>query len=1557
MNLKQSMQDIGQAKYKTYHIIVRGEREMEKIILYFNFEDKVFEYHLPAIDNRKLVIDLIHRCTTQKCKVNFEVWDGQWKIETNKYVNLMVDGEYIDECALDPSNVIQGVVSSTNEVFTILVARQSNNLANFKKYYIKGQEEYAVGSGADCDIQVFDEFVSNRHTVIYAKCGNWYVKDVSSNGTFLNNRRILGDIKLNVFDNIFISGIRIIFLGNILAINNDEKIKVSIPEIDISELQIGLQEDEEEYESKENEDYFSRSPRSMEPLISDNVEIEAPPTAQRQKKQPLIFIIGPSVTMPIPIMLSVLFNMNMNTNTSNPMMYVGTLVSVLTSALIGASWAIAHNKYNKKEEKQDEEARVEGYSKYIDKNKELLEDRHKENKKLLSKQYITTVDLVDVVEKNRNELWNRNINHSDFLTIRLGTGKVKFPANIQIPKERFSLNEDELVEKPFELYEEYKNMEEAPSLLSLRDKKLIGVIGEHKRVLDIARSMIIQIAALHCYTDVKIAFLSGQEDEEKVKWVKWLPHVFSSDKKIRFIANDANSYQNILYALTSELRTRDEEDDKSRRKIPHYIVFCTEAELIEKETIYSYITSTKDYGFTFILLYDQMNRLPNECKQIIENRFDFTGAYALDEMKNETNRINFDIVSGSDASKFVRSISGIYVNEASGGEIPSAIDFLEMLQIPNLEQWDLVKHYKENRAYEGLKSFIGITNGNKPMYLDIHEKKYGPHGLIAGTTGSGKSETIMTFILSLVMNYHPDEVAFVLIDYKGGGMAAPFIGLPHIAGTITNIGNDDEAESIDENQTRRALISIKSEIKRRQKIFSKYKINHIDAYIRLYRDGQADGPLPHLIMISDEFAELKKEQPEFIKELVSAARVGRSLGIHLILATQKPAGVVDDEIWSNSRFKICLRVQDKQDSLGMLKRPEAAYITGTGRAYLQIGNDEIFEMFQSGYAGGEYEPTDKIELSQHSEVKMIEIDGSQSVIRVRKQKKGTESISQLDACINYVKEMSRKEGIEWTRPLWLPQLPKNITIKDIEDKYQVNIDDGIIAVFGLIDEPEMQKQSPAFIDFLETANVMIEGSIGMGKTTLLQTILYSLVSKYDSSEVNMYCLDFSSRTMKMFERLPHCGGVAFSEDEESVTRMFKLIMELMEQRKTLFEKLGVGSFVEARKTETLPMVLLVIDNFVLLKELYTDLEDVFGMILREGVKFGIQILVTVNSDSDMNYRFRQNISKIIPLYLGEKGKYVDALGQMPEILPYNVKGRGLIKYEGINEYQTALPVAGVDEVARNKELICAFEKIAAEDNGTSTTRIRTIPKDEVYSQFITRCNDNIKDIPLGYNIDNIANEYIDLHKIYCYTVSVSMVKNATFLINNIVFASQVLNNTLYRIGSVSSGESNVINIDTNEMFEFAKVLRQEFIDRNSYKKSLNVASTDIRESVRNEFKDLIVIIDNLNEFCSKIYSKDYDEEIYPIMELFIKQGSGLGIYFVGVLEQGDYYQVAATNFGKQFLSSREGLHLGGHLDQQKVFDFPYTLSQQMKGQDINIANQIVDGVCSEIYIPLDVESR
>ena len=301
-----------------------------------------------------------------------------------------------------------------------------------------------------------------------------------------------------------------------------------------------------------------------------------------------------------------------------------------------------------------------------------------------------------------------------------------------------------------------------------------------------------------------------------------------------------------------------------------------------------------------------------------------------------------------------------------------------MYNVGKVEHLNPISRWERNNPVKSLAVPIGMGTDGKLFTLDLHEKYQGPHGLVAGMTGSGKSEFIITYILSLAVNFSPDEVAFVLIDYKGGGLADAFVDqkrgihLPHVVATITNL---------DGAAIQRSLTSIQSELSRRQELFKRAKSEtgegtmDIYDYQRLYRNKQVSEPMPHLFIISDEFAELKKQQPEFMDALISAARIGRSLGIHLILATQKPGGVVNDQIWSNTKFRACLKVQDRSDSMEMLKRPEAAELKHTGRFYLQVGYNEYFALGQSAWCGAEYTPQEQAVQEKDNTVEFLDNAG------------------------------------------------------------------------------------------------------------------------------------------------------------------------------------------------------------------------------------------------------------------------------------------------------------------------------------------------------------------------------------------------------------------------------------------------------------------------------------------------------------------------------------------------------------------------------------------------------
>lgn len=1300
---------------------------MSRYTLYVNFEDKVIERPLPAENNRKITIDITE--VVSDCIIRLEIFDNIWTIVADENYSISIKGAATQCHKIEDGDVIKFVTASGLK-FAVMVYEINENITMFTKYDIRNIRSIKIGKGRDNDIAIDNSFISTNHAVIENNENVVIYHDKSRNGSYVNGVRINRQCELKPLDIISTVGIKLVFLGDCIAINRKDIVVCNYPIYNsTSEMVV----------HKADNALFSRSPRTVEPLFDEVIEIEAPPAPHKQRNQPLIFVIGPSVTMPIPILFSTFINSQVNNSSSS---YLGIIASVGMSALIGGGWAIAHYVYNNKTLKEDEELRVNAYKKYIQKNERLIKDKQNYDNSVLIGQFLSSGDIAAKLNYDNTFIWNRNINQDDFLSIRLGTGNVDFSNHIAVPKQRFSIHSDDIAELPHKLYEKYKYINSTVVTMDLKRGGIVGVLGTKEHMDNTARNIFVQISALHCYTDVRIAVFVNDHEYNEYAWVRWLPHILSEDMKLRMISSDDSSRQNVMYHIGEILRRRvenSEVDNNESKFYPHYIVYCTDRDIFDGDSIEKYIPIADKLGFTFILAYGKLDRLPNECCNIIQCDDDYSGYYNLKSKRGNTDKVDIDYIESKNAELYAKQVSRLRVRDFSLGEIPTSIDYFNMIGIGKLEHWDLIKNYKENRVYEGIRSFVGIGIGGKPMVIDLHEKKHGPHGLVAGTTGSGKSEALQTLILSLAMNYHPDEIAFILIDYKGGGMAFAFKGMPHIAGMITNISDENsESGELDSNITRRALVSIRSEIKHRQAVFNKYKVNHIDAYIRLNRDGTASEPLPHLVIISDEFAELKKEQPEFIKELVSTARVGRSLGIHLILATQKPGGVVDDEIRSNSRFKLCLRVQDKQDSNEMLRRPDAAYLTNSGRAYFQLGNDEVFEQFQTGYSGADYIPNETAGMVTESSLYMMNIDGTAAVSNERRSKKEKSGIKQLKAAVDYIIKTCEDNRIKSTRALWLEELSRKISLDEIISKYNCS-NDGITAVLGVVDDPEHQRQFPAVIDLSMISNLMICGISGIGKTTMLQTMLISLMNNYSCEQLNYYILDFSSRTLKVFNSSMHCGLVAFSDDKEAVTRLFSYVNTEMNKRKGYFDSLNVGSYKEYIRIKKLPLQLIVIDNIHMFNELYPELSETFAKISRDCSKYGIQIIITCNNLSDIRYKVRQNFGNVLTLCVSEKADYREAWGVSADFVPKNVKGRGLILSDGhLLEYQTALPCVGDSEAERFVMISNIVDKINDRDKGLSAAEIvKTIPLAQTYDVFVSEyANEEI--IPIGYNTDDIS---------------------------------------------------------------------------------------------------------------------------------------------------------------------------------------------------------------------------
>ena len=495
--------------------------------------------------------------------------------------------------------------------------------------------------------------------------------------------------------------------------------------------------------------------------------------------------------------------------------------------------------------------------------------------------------------------------------------------------------------------------------------------------------------------------------------------------------------------------------------------------------------------------------------------------------------------------------------------------------------------------------------------MDLHEKFHGPHGLIAGMTGSGKSEFIVSYIVSMAINYHPYEVSFVLIDYKGGGLAGVFqnketgMKLPHLAGTITNL---------DTNEMNRSLASIQSELRKRQRMFNEARdrLNEssidIYKYQGLYRKGKVEKPISHLFIISDEFAELKAQKPEFMEQLISTARIGRSLGVHLILATQKPSGVVDDQIWSNSKFRVCLKVQDKSDSNDMIKCPDAAAIKQAGRFYLQVGYNELFAMGQAAWGGAQYYPTEKRKKKVDQSVSFIDNVGN--VIKVMDtentavaaESKGEE----ITSIIQYIVDTAKNEKIEIDQ-LWLENIPGVIYVDNLKEKYGYHaVKNKLNPIIGEYDDPDNQRQDLLTLPLSDEGNTIIYGIGGSGKELMLTSLIYSIITGHKSDEVNFYILDFGAETLRIFKNAPHVGDVLLSHEKEKIENLFKMINGIIEERKKIFvDYNGSYDFYISHGGKQIPQVVIVINNYEAFSESYEDYEDLINQMTRDCAKYGV----------------------------------------------------------------------------------------------------------------------------------------------------------------------------------------------------------------------------------------------------------------------------------------------------------------------------------------------------------------
>lgn len=1026
---------------------------------------------------------------------------------------------------------------------------------------------------------------------------------------------------------------------------------------------------------------FDRNTRLKIKVCEDEIEILDPPEKPQKPKNNLFMRIFPSLGILVA---------------AGAMAFLGgtMIIFSLLSGVIAIITAVMGIREGKKDYKESCEERTRKYNAYIASKQAEIEQCRAQERTFLEEMYVSQDVETQRLEKFSPELFDRVPEDEDFLCIRLGSGDIRSKRPLKYKKQERLEIEDDLQLLPLRMDEAYRNVQNVPVVCDLKSMNALGITGTEKYRFELFKNMIVDIVIRQFPSDVRLFFIVEKQHRSRVHWLRFLPNVYCEQTGTRAIVSDDESKNLIFEYLYKELTLREQNQSYDT----HILIFFYDEYGFKSHPVSKFVEKAQELGVTFIFFGDVKADIPVGCSAIVNILDAQQGALIETQDCSAVTRFVYPHISDRKARCIVDILAPVYTEEISlESSLTKNISMFQMLNILTVDDIDLETRWKASRVFRSMAAPIGVSKTGI-ISLDLHDKAHGPHGLVAGTTGSGKSEILQTYILSMATLFHPYEVSFVIIDFKGGGMVNQFEELPHLLGSITNI----DGKEID-----RSLKSIKAELQKRQRLFADADVNHIDKYIRKYKEGEVKQPLPHLIIIVDEFAELKAEQPEFMKELISAARIGRSLGVHLILATQKPAGQVNEQIWSNSRFKLCLKVQSQEDSNEVLKSPLAAEIKEPGRAYLQVGNNEIFELFQSAYSGGPAK-TDDGNKREFTIYKVPDSGKKMPVFVQKKEREREGKETQLDAIVGYVAAYCRDKGINRLPNICLPPLTDKIEFSISEGKR--GTEGGFYVDLGICDDPDNQYQGVYSVD-LGSSNLMIIGSSQTGKTNILQNIIRGLSSSYTPKEVHIYILDFASMVLKNFDSLSHVGGVVCASDDEKLKNLFKLLRTEMEVRRERLISAGVSSFaayLEAGRRD-LPQIVLIIDNLTALKELYFQEDDELLGLCREGLTVGVSIVIANAQTAGIGYKYLSNFSTRIAAFCNDSNEYSSLFEHCSQRLD-NLPGRCFVEIEKrLLECQCYLAFEGEKEFERAEAIRRYIHQTNKANRNMSAQRIPLIP--------------------------------------------------------------------------------------------------------------------------------------------------------------------------------------------------------------------------------------------------------
>jgi S-DNA-T family DNA segregation ATPase FtsK/SpoIIIE len=862
----------------------------------------------------------------------------------------------------------------------------------------------------------------------------------------------------------------------------------------------------------------------------------------------------------------------------------------------------------------------------------------------------------------RARLWERRTTDPDYLSVRLGVGDLESEVTLEDP----TAMEHRRTTREI--------AHDVPVTVSLRERGVLGIAGRDGLPCRLASWLVAQLGVLQSPRDTQFYVLTDSHGADDWDWLRWLPHAHPQlgQDTVVTIGTDAETCARRIAELSQLLAARQQAVTEARGEVAFpdvIVVFDGARRLRTLPGVVALLKQGPNVAIWSVCLDADERLLPEEASAVVLQTP--TGLALRQQRVTVVDDITPDLVEQPWLHRVARALAPI--RDISGNEgdsvLPAACRLTEVMDLEPLSP-EVIKA-RWSLSPRSTEAVVGISLDG-PFAIDL--RRDGPHGLVAGTTGAGKSELLQSIVASLAVANRPDGMTFVLVDYKGGAAFKDCVDLPHTVGMVTDL---------DTHLVERALVSLGAELHRREHILAQADAKDIEDYIDIAAKRPGTLPdMPRLLLVIDEFASMARELPDFVTGLVNIAQRGRSLGIHLILATQRPGGVVSPEIRANTNLRIALRVTDTSESSDVIDAPDAGLISKStpGRAYVRLGASSLVP-FQSGRVGGRRPGAVQQSAPRPWLVPLGADELSQPLpARPRAEVADDAEITDLKVLVESVRQANDDLGLPPQHSPWLPALTTEVLLDDLlEGVTPAPYPQLTPAPWAVEDLPAQQARRNATIDWSEFAHLSVIGGPRSGRSQTLRTIAGSVARTASPSDVHLYCLDCGNGALLPLAELPHCGAVVQRTQSDRALRLLSRLMEELARRQEVLAAGGFASLDELRaalpEEEGMPHILFLLDRWEGFLGSIAEADggspmDNVQTLLREGASVGIHLVITGDRQLGST-RIASLVEDKIALRLPDKSDY-GLIGLRPRQLPDEVpEGRAFRNDSGL-ELQVAL---------------------------------------------------------------------------------------------------------------------------------------------------------------------------------------------------------------------------------------------------------------------------------------------